>query len=142
MSAPKCVTSLPVASNLSTGSRVEPTQLFVPQRSATQMLCPSLSIVDGARRAPRAPLGHLRPVLDRLIGIGQAVQRRHRRLSRRGRVGGNRRDGRAHYARVPTHELSPIRSGGGRESYGWLFNSVISFSCSMFSLSGCFPAGK
>ena len=35
---------LPFASNFITGSSVEPTQLFVPQRSATQMLCPSRSI--------------------------------------------------------------------------------------------------
>src|SRR6185503_13167131 len=42
--APKCATTFPVASNLSIGSSVELRQLFVPQRSATQMLFPSRSI--------------------------------------------------------------------------------------------------
>src|SRR6478672_11097264 len=42
--APKLLTSLPVASNFSTGSRFDVRQLLVPQRSPTQTLTPSLSI--------------------------------------------------------------------------------------------------
>ena len=39
--------------------------------------------------------------------------------------------------------MNRLRSAlGVASSYGWLFNSVISFSCSMLSLSACFPAGK
>ena len=77
-------TSFPFASNLSTGSSVEPAQLFVPQRSATQMLLPSRSIVDRARRAPRRGLRAASPSprwSD--TGFGATVDRRHVRLRRR-----------------------------------------------------------
>src|SRR5687767_15150472 len=42
--APNDFTSLPVASNLRIGSSVDVRQLFAEQRSATQMLLPSLSM--------------------------------------------------------------------------------------------------
>jgi hypothetical protein len=42
--APNDFTSVPVESNFRIGGRSEPAQLFAPQRSATQMLVPSLSI--------------------------------------------------------------------------------------------------
>src|SRR4051794_37058137 len=44
MPAPKWATSFPFGSNFNTGSSVDPTHAFAPQRSATQILWPSLSI--------------------------------------------------------------------------------------------------
>src|SRR5580658_4724513 len=41
---PKLLTKLPFESNLRMGSNLEPAQLFVPQRSPTQMLLPSRSM--------------------------------------------------------------------------------------------------
>jgi hypothetical protein len=42
--APKLATSVPDASNFSTVGRFDPTQLFAPQRSATQIDRPSGSM--------------------------------------------------------------------------------------------------
>src|SRR5438477_3389143 len=48
MPAPKCFTSLPFASNLRMGSRLDPRQVLAEQRSATQTLLPSRSMATPA----------------------------------------------------------------------------------------------
>ena len=58
--APKLFTSFPDASNFRIEGRLEPAQEFVPQRSATQMLRPSLSISTALVDPHSRPSGSLK----------------------------------------------------------------------------------
>src|SRR5262249_59078151 len=68
--APKLFTSLPEASNLSTGSRVEPRQELAPQRSATQTLAPSGSIQTPAVEPQVLPCGIFAQFSTERDGLG------------------------------------------------------------------------
>src|ERR1043166_6565243 len=70
--APKCATSLPLASNLSTGSSVDPTQLLAPHRSATQMLTPSLSMSTALVDPQVRPSGILAQPSTVWYGLGRS----------------------------------------------------------------------
>ena len=78
--APNDFTSVAVRVELSTGSSVEPTQLFAPQRSATQTLRPSRSIATALVEPQVRPSGHLGPAFDRPVRIRQVVRGLHVRL--------------------------------------------------------------
>ena len=72
MPEPKLFRSFPLASNSSTGSSVEPAQLFLPHRSATQMWPFGIDI-DGAGGSHGAALGQMEPAGDGLVRIRKIV---------------------------------------------------------------------
>ena len=72
MPAPKLVTRLPLSSNLSTDGSDEPAQLFTPQRSATQMLFPSLSIATALVEPQVRPAGSFAQSVTVRYGFGKS----------------------------------------------------------------------
>jgi hypothetical protein len=68
--APKCATSVPFESNLSTGSSVEVAQLFVPHRSATQILLPSRSMSTALVEPHVRPSGIFAQSATVVYGLG------------------------------------------------------------------------
>src|SRR4029079_9966385 len=78
MPAPKLFTSLPLASNLSTGSSgdilpVASAHLFSPQRSATQMDIPSLSTSTALVEPHLRPSGSFSGSLIVSYGLGRSL---------------------------------------------------------------------
>src|SRR6202051_4489248 len=70
---PKLLTSLPEASNFRTGSRLAPTQVFVPQRSTPQTLLPSGAISTPAVKPQRRSSGiFTQSAIDR-YGLGRLL---------------------------------------------------------------------
>src|ERR1035438_5325220 len=70
---PNDFTSLPVASNFSTGSSVEPKQLFTPQRSATHTLLPSRSIATALVEPQVRPSGIFAHPSTVVYGLGRSL---------------------------------------------------------------------
>src|SRR6185436_16265754 len=71
--APKLFTRFPSLSNLSTGSSVEPMQLFAPHRSATQMLTPSLSMSTALVDPHFRPSGIFAQPSTAVYGLGASL---------------------------------------------------------------------
>src|SRR6188508_149170 len=71
--APNDFTRLPLASNLRIAGRSEPVQEFWPQRSATQMLTPSLSISTALVEPQVRPSGSLAHPVIVWYGFGRSL---------------------------------------------------------------------
>ena len=98
--------------------------------------------VDGARRAPRAPLGHLEVVLDRRVRIRQIVGRRLRG-DRRQRPRCRPRRWRRRTAPIlsaipcPDHSSSPARGPCRRTSAGAVPRRSRPYRCCLSSRARC-----
>src|SRR5690349_167837 len=73
MPDPKLFTRVPLASNSRIGSSLEPEQLLEPQRSATQMLLPSLAISTALVDPQVRPAGSLAQPSTVRYGLGRSL---------------------------------------------------------------------